>query len=96
MSLFFVQHKHEAETCPAKDPAQGAMLLSHISRSNARKFGIDLQGDAVLDNQHTFVLIMEAESKAQIENFMQPFKQAGDVDIWSASTCERVVDREGC
>ena len=25
MSLYFVQHKHTAETCPARDPAAGAM-----------------------------------------------------------------------
>jgi uncharacterized protein with GYD domain len=96
MSLFFVQHKHDAEICPAKDPAQGSMLLAHISPSNARSFGIDIRGDAVLDGQHTFMLILEAENQAQIEDFMLPFKEAGNVDIWPASTCETVVSREGC
>ena len=60
MSLYFVRHQHTAETCPAKDPAMGAMLLQHLSPLNARKFGVDIQGEAVLDNQHTFVLILEA------------------------------------
>jgi Domain of unknown function (DUF3303) len=97
MSLYFVRHQHTAETCPAKDPAMGAMLLSHISPMNARsKFGIGVQGDAVLDGQHTFVLILEAEDKSQIENFMAPFKQAGSVEIWPASQCEEVVERAGC
>ena len=96
MSLYFVRHQHSAETCPAKDPAAGAMLLSHISPQNARKFGIDIHGDAVLDGQHTFVLILDADSTDQIENFMQPFKQAGPVEIWPASTCEVVVERAGC
>jgi hypothetical protein len=96
MSLYFVRHQHSAETCPAKDPNMGAMLLSHISPQNARKFGIDVQGDAVLDNQHTFVLILEAGDQAQIENFMQPFKMAGPVEIWPASRCEEVVERAGC
>ena len=96
MSLYFVQHKHTAETCPAKDPAAGAMLLEHIRPQNARKFGIDLHGDAVLDGQHTFVLIMETDDKKNIDNFMQPFKQAGSVEIWPASLCEEVVERAGC
>lgn len=96
MSLFFVRHQHNPETCPARDPQMGAMLLTHISPMNARKFGIDIQGDAVLDGQHTFVLILEAENQAQIESFMQPFKQAGPVEIWPASTCEVVVERAGC
>jgi uncharacterized protein with GYD domain len=57
---------------------------------------VDIQGDAVLDGQHTFVLIVEADTPAQVENFMTPFKQAGPVEIIPASTCEVVVERAGC
>ena len=96
MSLFFVKHEHSAETCPVKDPNMGAMLLSHINHENARKFGIEIQGDAVLDNQHTFVLILEAQDRDQVENYMQPFKAAGSVEIYPASQCEEVVERAGC
>jgi hypothetical protein len=96
MSLYFVRHQHNAETCPAKDPAMGAMLLSHLSPANARKFGVRIQGDAVLDNQHTFVLILEAGEKSQIDQFMQPFSMAGSVEVWPASQCETVVERLGC
>ena len=96
MSLYFVRHQHTAETCPAKDPAMGDMLIQHVSKPNARKFGVDLLGDAVLDGQHTFVLILEAEDKAYVEQFMQPFAMVGSVEIHSASTCEQVVERAGC
>ena len=96
MSLYFVRHQHDAETCPAKDPEMGQMLVQHVSKSNARKFGVDLLSDAVLDGQHTFVLILEAEDKAYIEQFMQPFAMVGSVEISPASTCETVVEREGC
>jgi hypothetical protein len=96
MSLYFIKHQHNAETCPAKDPEMGAMLLNHISRQNARKFGVDIQGDAVLDGQHTFVLIVEADDRANVENFMQPFQMAGPVEITPASECETVVERLGC
>jgi uncharacterized protein with GYD domain len=96
MSLYFVRHQHDAETCPAKDPEMGQMLVRHVNKSNARKFGVDLIGDAVLDGQHTFVLILEAEDKEYIQNFMQPFAMAGSVEINAASTCEVVVERQGC
>lgn len=96
MSLYFIRHQHSAETCPAKNPEAGAMLLSHISHTNARKHGIDIQGEAVLDGQHTFVIIAEAENREQIEQFMQPFAAAGPVEITPASTCEVVVERAGC
>ena len=96
MSLFFVKHQHSAETCPAKDPLMGSMLLTHISPGNARKYGVELQGDAVLDGQHTFVLIVDAQEKEHVEKFMQPFSQAGPVEILPASSCETVVERAGC
>jgi uncharacterized protein with GYD domain len=96
MSLYFVRHTHDAETCPAKDPDMGQRLVQHVSKSNAREFGVNLLSDAVLDGQHTFVIILEAEHKASIEKFMGPFAMAGSVEIESASTCEMVVDRQGC
>jgi hypothetical protein len=96
MSLYFVRHQHSSETCPAKNPEMGQMLLAHLSPPNARKYGVNVQGDVVLDNQHTLVLILEADGKTQVDNFMQPFKMAGSVEIWPASTCEIVVDRAGC
>jgi hypothetical protein len=96
MSLFFVRHQHDAQTCPAQDPHMGAALLTHLSPANAGKFGVSVRGDAVLDGQHTFVLILEADQQDQIEDFMQPFKQAGPVEIYPASECETVVERAGC
>ncbi len=96
MSLYFVKHQHTAETCPAKNPEMGQMLLNHLSRMNARKYGVDLQGEAVLDGQHTLMLIMQAKDKESVEKFMQPFAQAGSVDITTASSCEAVVGRGGC
>lgn len=96
MSLYFIQHTHAEETCPAKDPLMGSQLLSHINPVNARKHGVEMHGDAVLDNKHTFVLIVEADELERVEEFMQPFKRAGEVSIWPASTCETVVERAGC
>ncbi len=96
MSLYFVRHQHSAETCPAKNPEMGQMLLTHLSKSNASKYGIDLHGEAVLDNQHTLVLILEANEKAKVDDFMKPFAMAGSVEIALASECETVVERGGC
>ncbi len=96
MSLYFVRHQHTADTCPARNPEMGEMLLAHLSPRNALKFGVDIQGDAVLNGQHTLVMIVNADDPQKIENFMQPFKQAGSVEIIPASTCEAVVERAGC
>ena len=56
MSLYFVRHMHDAKTCPAKDPDMGQRLVQHVSKSNAREFGVNLLSDTVLDGQHTFVM----------------------------------------
>ena len=96
MSLYFVRHQHSPETCPAKDPEMGQMLLQHLTKGTARKFGVDLIGDAVLDGLHTLVVIAEAEDPEYLQNYMQPFAQAGSVEIVPASTCEAVVARGGC
>ncbi|BAS28274.1 DUF3303 family protein [Limnochorda pilosa] len=96
MSLFVVRHQHAAETCPARDPRMGAMLLDHLSPANAERFGIRIHGDGVLDGQHTLYLILDAPSEGRVNEFMQPFAQAGSLEVWPASACETVVERGGC
>ena len=96
MSLYFVRHQHDAATCPAQDPAAGNMLLEHISPVNASKYDVRIKSDAVLDGEHTFVLIIEADGQEKIYKFLEPFKQAGSVEIYPASLCETVVERAGC
>lgn len=96
MSLYFVQHQHSPETCPAGHPEMGPMLVKHVSPQNAKAFGVDVKADVVLDGQHTFTLILEADSEDKIKDFMAPFYQAGSVEISPASSCEQVVDRAQC
>lgn len=96
MSLYFVRHQHAPDHCPAKDPQMGSMLLQHLSPAQAQRFGIQIHGDAVLDGAHTLVLILEAEDQEKVEEYLQPFQQAGVVEIFTASPCERVVERQGC
>jgi hypothetical protein len=96
MSLYFVRHQHSADTCPTQDPEIGNRLLTHLSPNNASKFGIEMRGEAVLDGQHTFVLILEAANKDKVQAFLEPFSQAGSVEIFPASACETVVERSGC
>jgi len=60
---------------PGERSQMGQMLLQHLSKSNARKFGVDLLADAVLDGQHSLVLIAESEDLQYLMDFMQPFAQ---------------------
>lgn len=94
--MFIVRHSHAPERCPAGDPLMGTMLLSHLSPENAARNGITIRGEAVLDGKHTLYMFMEAPNRDHIERFMTPFRGAGDLDIWHASPCERVIERGGC
>ena len=96
MSLFIVRHQHAADGCPAQDPFMGASLLNHLSRPNVRKFGLQIQGEAVVQGEHTMYLIVDAVDEGRLREFMQPFQMAGSLDIYPASTCVRTVASGGC
>ena len=96
MALFVVRHQHDAERCPATDANAGAKLLNHLSRTNVRQQGIEIQGEAVVQGEHTFYLILESSDADRVGEFMKPFAAAGKVEIFPASTCARVVANGGC
>jgi DMSO/TMAO reductase YedYZ molybdopterin-dependent catalytic subunit len=96
MPLFIVRHQHAADGCPAQDPFLGASLLNHLSRPNLRRFGVQIQGEAVVQGAHTMYMIVEAADEERVREFMQPFQSAGSLDIYPASTCVRVVASGGC
>ena len=70
MPLFIVRHQHAADGCPAQDPLMGASLLNHLSRPNVRKFGVQIQGEAVVQGEHTMYLIVEAVDEGRLREFM--------------------------
>jgi DMSO/TMAO reductase YedYZ molybdopterin-dependent catalytic subunit len=96
MARFIVRHQHEAERCPAADPYTGATLLNYLSRPSVRQHGIEIQGEAVVQGEHTLYMIVESEDEDRVRRFMQPFTTAGSVDIYPASTCAGVVASGGC
>jgi uncharacterized protein with GYD domain len=60
------------------------------------KSGIKIHGEAVVDGQHTLYLILEADDRDKVEEFMAPFGQMGTVEALPASPCEVVVSRARC
>ncbi|MBI5471319.1 MAG: sulfite oxidase [Ignavibacteriae bacterium] len=96
MPLYVVKHMHPAERCPAQDSTMASMLLMHLSKENAEKFGVNVRSEAVADGRHMLFLILEANDKSSVERFMQPFAQAGTIEVMPASPCEVVVERGAC
>jgi DMSO/TMAO reductase YedYZ molybdopterin-dependent catalytic subunit len=96
MPLFVVKHQHSAEACPTRDPFLGAKLLNHLSRPNVREFGVEIHGEATIDGEHTVYFIVEAGDESGVRAFMEPFQDAGTVDIYPASSYTRVIASGGC
>ncbi len=96
MSLFVVQHRHEADRCPARDPRMAHVLLNHLSPQNTKNYGLTIRAEAVVKNAHTLFMIVDGPDRESVNRFMQPFAQAGTVEILPASPCEDVVSRGGC
>jgi hypothetical protein len=72
------------------------MLAQHVSAPNVEQHGMKLQGEAVIDGQHTLYLIVDSPDQDRVDAFMQPFTQMGSVDVMPASSCETVVGRAAC
>ena len=77
MARFVVRHAHPPERCPAQDISNGSMLLNHLSHDNAARFGVRIQGEAVVKGEHTLYLIAEAADESQLRRFLAPFEEAG-------------------
>lgn len=96
MALFVIHHQHDPGDCPAKDPYMGAMLLNHLSRPNVRRYGLEIQSEAIVEGEHALYMIVESNDEVRVIEFMKPFSAVGSVAIHPASTCVRVMASGGC
>jgi hypothetical protein len=96
MSLFFVEHRHTADTCPTRQPDMMRMLGEHVSQGNADTFGIKIRSDIVHPGEHRMMMVLEAESREPVDRFVQPFSMVGSVDVKEVATCEEVVRTATC
>lgn len=74
----------------------GQMLLQHLSPLNAQSYGVHIAGEAVIRGQHSLVMVVDASDEGRLREFLQPFSQAGSVEILPAASCSEVVARGGC
>jgi DMSO/TMAO reductase YedYZ molybdopterin-dependent catalytic subunit len=72
------------------------MLLNHLSRPNLMRHGVHIKAEAVLNQEHSLVMIVDARDEQCVRTAMQPLAQRGAVEVLRASTCTRVVAGGGC
>jgi hypothetical protein len=96
MPLYFVEHRHTAETCPTQDREMMLMLGQHVSQENANTYDIRIVSDVVHPGEHRMMLVLDAPSQEPVDRFVQPFAMVGTVDVKEVSTCEQVVATAVC
>ncbi len=96
MPLYFVEHRHTAETCPTQNREMLLMLGQLVSQENASKFGIKIRADVVHPGEHRMNMVLEADAREPVEKYMQPFGLVGSVDVKEVTTCEQVVASAKC
>lgn len=95
MPLFVARHRHPPQTCPAA-PLWASLLLAHVSAATAARHGVAIQAEALLDDAHELLLIVEAADRAHVERFMGVFARWGSVQVLPACSAEAAVARGGC
>jgi hypothetical protein len=96
MPLYFLEHRHTAETCPTKKPDMLRMLGMHVMPDNAQKSGIKIISDIVHPGEHWMMMVLEADSQAPVDEFAKPFGMVGTVGVKEVTTCEQVVASAEC
>ncbi|HEY7802182.1 MAG TPA: DUF3303 family protein [Dehalococcoidia bacterium] len=96
MPLYFVEHRHTAETCPTQKPEMMAMLGQHVTQANADKYGIRILADVVHPGEHRMNMVLEAPNAEPVDEYMKPFGMVGTVEVKEVTTCEQVVASAKC
>ncbi len=95
MPLFVARHRHRPGHCPAA-PGQGPLLLARVSAAAAARHGVTIQAEALLDDQHLLLLIVQAPSPQAVHQFLAFLPGPGDLQVLPARTAEQAVQRGGC
>ena len=96
MALYFVEHRHTAETCPTQNPEMMAMLGKHVMQQNADQYDIRIIADVVHPGEHWMNMVLEAPSQQKVDEYMKPFTMVGSVNVKEVTTCEQVVATAKC
>ncbi len=96
MPLYIVEHRHDADRCPAGDPKMAPFLLQLLSPAAAKTRGVNIHAEAVERGGHHLYVIVDSANEQQVREYLAPFGQAGTLRVVEASTCEDVVHRGAC
>jgi len=71
-------------------------LLSRLSAAAAARYGVTIQAEAFLDEEHLLLLVVQAASPEAVRRFLAFLSSSGELRVLPACTAEQAVDRGGC
>jgi hypothetical protein len=71
-------------------------LLSSVSATTAARYGVTIQAEAFVDQQHLVLLVVQAATPQAVRRFLACMPGPGRLRVLPASTAEEAVDRGGC
>ena len=78
---YFIESRHNAESCPARNLEVARALREHISPTNLEQVGVTIHGDWATEPDHRLMFLIETESDYAAEFFAAPFALLGVVDV---------------
>jgi hypothetical protein len=93
--LFVVQHRHPPDRCPASSES-GPLLLSRVSAAAAARYGVSIEAEAFLQEEHLMLLVVQAASQEAVERFLAFLPGPHSLRVLPACSAEEAVQRGGC
>ena len=92
MAQFLVEHVHTDETCPSKT-VEGVKMMGELvlGQDHARRTGVRFLNDYVVRGKHRLLLLIEADSPQNAENYAKPFRMVGKTEVHPLTKCETII-----
>src|SRR6266404_5352107 len=90
IALFVAQHQHSPSDCPALS-GRGEQLLSRVSAAAAARYGVTIEVEAFIADQHVLLLVVDAASLEAVSQFLMLLPGCGDLTVLPAFTAEEAV-----
>ena len=94
MGLFIVEHAHTDDTCPANS-MEGVKIMGDLvlGKEHAERTGTKLLDDYHVRGQHRLLLLVEAGSRQNAEDYAKPFKTVGSTQVLELDHCTAVMQQ---
>ena len=94
LGLFVVEHAHTDQTCPGNS-IEGVRMMGDLvlGKEHAEQTGTKLLNDYHVKGQHRLLLVVEADSRVNVEDYAKPFQQVGNTQVLELDHCATLMQR---